>query len=221
MEGSESKPYKAKIDSQNDDENTTSLDTFLKPSYLLLASSIPLLLGAYAGYKSEIGRVTNAASSSSVSLDSYSPGFTSSGSGLLKRYANEEKLVKKSSHNASKIVSAVAESAEQIHVNVPRVAFKALGIGSLLSVGGFSLLTFGVFKVTESETLDELIEKCRNWAPKKRKELEERFGINPKSMQHEDVIATKGLTEDEEWEFLKKKYIPELVEEESKKKENT
>lgn len=221
MEGPQSKHYKAKIDSQNDDENTT-LDTFLKPSYLLLASSIPLLLGAYAGYKSEIGRVANAASSSSpVSLDVYSPGFTSSGNRLLKRYANEENLVKKSSHNASKIVSAVAESAEQIHVNVHRVAFKALGIGSLLSVGGFTLLAFGVFKATGSETLDELIEKCRNWAPKKRKELEERFGINPKSMQHEDVIATKGMTDDEEWEFLKKKYIPELVEEESKKKDNT
>jgi len=74
-----------------------------------------------------------------------------------------------------------------------------------------------VFKATGSNDLDELIEKCRRWTPKKRKEFENRFGINPKSMQHEDIKATTGMTEDEEWEFLKKKHIPELVDEGDKK----
>lgn len=35
-------------------------------------------------------------------------------------------------------------------------------------------------------------------------------------MEHEDVKATKGMTEDEEWEFIKKKYIPELVDQKKK-----
>ena len=63
--------------------------------------------------------------------------------------------------------------------------------------------------------MDELIQKCQTWTPRKRKEFENTFGINPKSNQHEDVKATKGMTEDEEWEFLKKKYIPELVQEDN------
>ena len=68
-----------------------------------------------------------------------------------------------------------------------------------------------VFKATGSESLDDLIQKCRKWTPNKRKEFEQQFGIKPKSMEHEDVKATKGMTEDEEWEFIKNKYIPELV----------
>ncbi len=71
-----------------------------------------------------------------------------------------------------------------------------------------------MFKATGSESLDDLLTKCRKWTPNKRKQLEQRFGIKPKSMEHEDVKATKGMTEDEEWEFIKKKYIPELAEKE-------
>jgi len=41
--------------------------------------------------------------------------------------------------------------------------------------------------------------------------MEQTFGIKPKSMEHEDVKATAHMTEDEEWDFIKKKYIPELV----------
>jgi hypothetical protein len=77
-----------------------------------------------------------------------------------------------------------------------------------------------VFKATGSDSLDELIHKCRKWTPKKRKEFEQTLGINPKSMQHEDVKATQGMSDDEEWEFLKKKYIPELLDEANNEKES-
>ena len=43
--------------------------------------------------------------------------------------------------------------------------------------------------------------------------MEQSLGLNPKSLQHEDVKATAGMSDDEEWEFIKKKYIPELVDE--------
>lgn len=229
---------------QNKDE-PTSLAFLMKPTYLIAAACTPLLLGAYAGYRSELSR---AASTSASSADSYSPGLTSSGGGLLKRVIGEEILSNGigNRNNTPKAVSAVTETGELAkvpNVNIPRLAFKALGFGTILSIGGFGVLTFGkysmvmhdaccshrlqtkgsytiflsfvqvVFKATGSDTLDELIEKCRKWTPNKRKQLEHRFGIVPKSMQHEDVKATKGMTEDEEWEFLKKKYIPELVRE--------
>jgi len=116
-----------------EDLNESVLNTLLKPTYLLVGSCIPLFLGAYAGYKSEVTRAA-----SSKSLDTYSPGLTSSGSGLLKRVISEE-LVQKGATSTSK------NAATELHVNVPRVAFKALGIGSLLSIGGFGLLTLGMF----------------------------------------------------------------------------
>jgi len=73
-----------------------------------------------------------------------------------------------------------------------------------------------IFRAHGCSTLDELLNTWKEWAPRKRKELlEDSWGIHPKSMQHEDVIATRGFSEDEEWDYIKKKYIPELVDNKS------
>lgn len=69
----------------------------------------------------------------------------------------------------------------------------------------------GVFYASGCNTLQELIFSWRRWTPARRREMEQTFGIKPKSMEHEDVKATAHMTEDEEWDFIKKKYIPELV----------
>jgi hypothetical protein len=234
-----------------------SFMTSIQPTHLMLVASLPLCMGAYMGYKLELGRIGASAAANSAAADAYSPGFTSSGGGLLKRVVGEEVLsanknkskkgVKnanntttstkntKNTNNTTKNVQkvkgvkgvkgnvtkmaktmakkAVEQAPELSNVNPAGLAFRALGVGSLLSVGGFGLLTFAVFKATGSESLDDLITKCRKWTPNKRKQFESSLGIKPKSMQHEDVKATKGMSEDEEWEFLKKKYIPELAEE--------
>jgi len=109
--------------------------------------------------------------------------------------------------NVSGTVDAVAGPI----VNAGRLAFRALAVGSLLSVGGVGLLTAGVFYASGCNTLQELIFSWRRWTPARRREMEQTFGIKPKSIEHEDVKATAHMTEDEEWDFIKKKYIPELV----------
>jgi len=108
-------------------------------------------------------------------------------------------------------VSGTVDAVTGPIVNAGRLAFRALGIGSLLSVGGVGLLTAGVFYASGCNTLQELIFSWRRWTPARRREMEQTFGIKPKSMEHEDVKATAHMTEDEEWDFIKKKYIPELV----------
>ena len=55
------------------------------------------------------------------------------------------------------------------------------------------------------------MEKCRTNVPKKRKEWEDRLGWVRGSDGLDDVVKTRGATEGEEWEFVKRKYIPELV----------
>ena len=132
---------------KNDDENKSSegapFSQFLKPTYLIVGTCLPLFLGAYAGYRSELSKVASAASSAN-SIDSYSPGFTSSGGGLLKRVVGEEVLSGTSSNGTTKVANKLATNGiPEPHVNIPRMAFKALGVGSLLSIGGFGLLTFG------------------------------------------------------------------------------
>lgn len=277
-------------DSQDDDEFFYNVH----PVHLLLFASLPLCLGAFAGYKIEMKRFlatssyssslsTNPASTetaaatttaesstataakvssvSSMTPDHYSPGTIGSAVGsenflnrlfLGNRYKEEVQKSMTSQHMRSSSPSTkIAETGtvvpnaspshahgriKMIHYNgttppgvgvakgtstiIPttgttidasRIAFKALGIGSMLSIGGVGLLTAGVFHWSGCQTLQELIDTWREWTPRKRIELETKFGIQPKSMQHEDVVATKGMTEEEEWEYIKRKYIPELA----------
>lgn len=238
----------------NEIKNTSYYDfvNHVHPVHLIFFGSIPLCIGAYAGYKIEMNRVLSSSSSplSSSSSprpltpDHYTPGSIASGSSLLRKFMPEDQgkqgtrtnappLPKKNNPRTSnapptghsttpKISSSTVKTiatqsiTEQpmnpmLRVDTARLAFKALGIGSMLSIGGVGLLTAGIFQLCGCDNLQDLITTWKEWTPRKRIELEERFGIQPKSMQHEDVKATKGMTEEEEWEYLKKKYIPELV----------
>jgi hypothetical protein len=82
----------------------------------------------------------------------------------------------------------------------------------MLSIGGVGLISALVIRASGCDDLNEAINMWREWTPRKRREVEDFFGIQPKSMQHEDVKATAHMTEDAEWEYIKKKYIPELSE---------
>ena len=196
----------------------------LQPVHFIFCASLPLCIGAFAGYRVEMNRIA------SGSAESYSPGSTASGGGLLRRVMGEEMrssfdAVTKNNNSTSKKLSKTAVDAakaaadtlemKQVRLDIGRMAFKALGLGSMLSIGGVGLLTAGIFGLSGCGSLEEMLDTWREWTPRKRREMEGMFGIDPKSMKHEDFKATKGMTEDEEWEFIKKKYIPELVDDAS------
>ena len=200
----------------------------LQPVHFIFVASLPLCVGAFAGYRVEMNRIA------SGSAENYSPGSTASGGGLLRRVMGEEMrssfdAVTRNNNSTSKSLSktaidatkAAAETVEmkQIRLDIGRIAFKALGLGSMLSIGGVGLLTAGIFRLSGCGSLQEMIGTWKEWTPRKRREMEGMFGIDPKSLKHEDCKATKGMTEDEEWEFIKKKYIPELVDDASNPKE--
>ena len=145
---SESKPPSQKDSNESKSQPTkTMIDEYLKPTYLLIGSCIPLMLGAYAGYRSEIKRAASSAAS-----DGYSPGLTSSGGGLLTRVIGDElmdaKPINTSGNKMKSTATKVVEQAAHVHnVDVGKLAARALGVGSLLSVGGFGLLAFGTFMI--------------------------------------------------------------------------
>merc|ERR1711862_548268 len=103
-----------------------------------------------------------------------------------------------------------------------RFALRALSIGSMLSIGGFGFLTASIFYVTNSTSLDDLIQKCQIWAPNNTQMLQTYFGYDISSKSYEkwkhdpDVVATKNMTEDEVLEFYKTKYVVPEVDKESK-----
>jgi hypothetical protein len=207
-----SHPIDSHIDKSNNPTSTYNFDFLyqVQPVHLIFFASMPLCLGAFAGYKVEMNRVASA--SAKAAADNYSPGAIGSGGGLLQRVMGEELNIT-ASEASTKATTSAAESLQlkQVKMDVGRIAFKALGIGSMLSVGGVGLLTAGIFKVSGCDSLEDMIQTWRVWTPRKRRELEEWLGVDPKSNKHEDVVATRGMTEGEEWEFIKKKYIPELV----------
>lgn len=87
---------------------------------------------------------------------------------------------------------------------------KAFGYGTILSVGGVSLLTALTFWATGSESTKELIQKCRSWTPRSRRRVEEFFGVPPLEEQwrkDEDVQATANMTENEELEYFRRRYV--------------
>ena len=195
----------------------------IQPVHFIFVASLPLCLGAFAGYRVEMKNIA------SSTADQYSPGSTASGGGLLRRVMSEEmrssfdkltnnnSISKSSSKKAIDASKAAVENVEMKRVksDVGRIAFKALGLGSMLSIGGVGLLTGFIFMLSGSASLQEMLQTWREWTPRQRKALEDKLGIDPKSLQHEDVKATKGMTEEQEWEFIKKKYIPELVDDAS------
>eukprot|EP00554_Chaetoceros_debilis_P004132 CAMPEP_0194091612 /NCGR_PEP_ID=MMETSP0149-20130528/43725_1 /TAXON_ID=122233 /ORGANISM="Chaetoceros debilis, Strain MM31A-1" /LENGTH=220 /DNA_ID=CAMNT_0038776263 /DNA_START=57 /DNA_END=719 /DNA_ORIENTATION=+ len=184
----------------------------VQPVHLMFFASLPLCLGAFAGYKVEMKLVAAAGKTP----DHYSPGSTATGGGLLRKVINEEvkatatsKQVATSNGKKAALANAVGE---KFQVDAGRLAFKALGLGTMLSIGGVGLISALVIRASGCGDLNEAINTWREWTPRKRREVEDFFGIQPKSMQHEDVKATAHMTEDAEWEYIKKKYIPELSE---------
>lgn len=94
-----------------------------------------------------------------------------------------------------------------------KFAFRAFGVGSMLSVGGFGIITAGIFYATNSSSLNEFIQKCQTWAPNNTKTLQAYFGFDVSTKSYEkwkndpDVIATQNMTEDEVLDFYKTKYV--------------
>jgi hypothetical protein len=55
------------------------------------------------------------------------------------------------------------------------------------------------------------VNSLHDWAPKKRREFESWFGINlgMSGRDHEDIQATRGMTNDEELEYYRTRYFTE------------
>ena len=180
----------------------------VRPVHLIFASSCTLCLGAYAGYKIEMTKLQ--------ADGNYTPGSISTRGGLLRTVMTTPAEVhypnKSQGISVNTIKSATKKAAAQESTHVSRVAIAALGVGSLLSLCGVTLLSASIIRLTGCHSVNEFLDLCKVWTPRKRQQWEKALGLRPKSMQHEDVIRTKGMTEEEEWRYIQKKYIPELNE---------
>jgi len=202
---------------------TLQTQGFVRPSHLLLLSSIPLFTGAFIGYRRAMktnieGSLASTPSSESPSLLSQLV-FPEEAPRVAQnsRYASDtikitpENLVSASNYRPSSSVLVKAEPAA--------LAISALAIGSLLSLGGVGLLASGIFYASGADSLDELLKSLRQWVPQKRQSIEHYWGISSLDERYasdEDVkiIRQYKLNEDQEIEYYRRKYMPEYQDDE-------
>jgi hypothetical protein len=84
----------------------------------------------------------------------------------------------------------------------------------MLSVGGVGILSAALFYASGYESVDEAVRSLREWGPKKRREVEGLMGLpeGGVSASHPDIVATRGMSEDDELSYIKRKYMAELYE---------
>ena len=122
----------------------------VSPASFVCLASLPMVIGAYIGYKVELRRAAT------TGTESYTPGSVYMGNNLLSRMtANHQDFIETKSSTAgiingdnatrhvTKSMARTTATSGHIRVDPGRIAIKALGIGTLLSIGGVGLLTAG------------------------------------------------------------------------------
>ena len=200
--------------------NPPAAPPMISPSLFLLGTSFPFAIGAYGGYRREMKRAAAAGG------DNYTPGSggASGGGGIVSRLMEGPELpsagkakvpTAAEASGGTAATSAGRAGATGFNPAGPVLAARALLIGSMLSVGGVGILSAALFYASGYESVDEAVRSLREWGPRKRREMERLMGLpeGGVSASHPDIIATKGMSEDDELDYVKRKYMAELYEE--------
>ena len=211
---------------QNGPLNPPAAPPMISPSLFLLGASFPFALGAYGGYRREMKRAAAAGG------DNYTPGSggaTGGGGGIVSRLMEGHELPSAGKARAPTSVAASASAATAaaaaggragatgFNPAGPVLAARALLIGSMLSVGGVGILSAALFYASGYESIDEAVRSLREWGPRKRREMERLMGLpeGGVSASHPDIVATRGMSEDDELDYVKRRYMAELYEDEN------
>ena len=200
--------------------NPPAAPPMISPSLFLLGASFPFAIGAYGGYRREMKRAAAAGG------DNYTPGSggASGSGGIVSRLMEGHELpsagkakvpTAAEASGGAAATSAGRAGATGFNPAGPVLAARALLIGSMLSVGGVGILSAALFYASGYESVDEAVRSLREWGPRKRREMERLMGLpeGGVSASHPDIIATKGMSEDDELDYVKRKYMAELYEE--------
>ena len=90
------------------------------------------------------------------------------------------------------------------------VASRALRVATCTSVGTFGLVAAGCFYWSGCQTMGEAIEITQGWAHSRRKDLDRFIGTQGRiDRSHPEVMAVKGMSEEEEMQYISDKYLPD------------
>mmetsp|Transcript_23364 Transcript_23364/g.35394 ORF Transcript_23364/g.35394 Transcript_23364/m.35394 type:complete len:208 (+) Transcript_23364:184-807(+) len=175
----------------SENNSSTTQQSFITPGRAFLFSSIPLTLGTYLGYRRAMHE--SSLSMQSVAVDTIASASSSTTTNNKKAGIPKPTTV---------MVSTIPP---------PVIAARALILGSLVSLSGTSLLVAGIFYASGCHSLEDLMSTWKRWAPRKLREFEGAIGLQSRgderrSSKVEYERAVKGMSEEEELEYVGNKY---------------
>jgi hypothetical protein len=191
-------------------QSQQSFTTWVTPVSALFFSSLPLGLGAYIGYRRTLQTTGSPPSSTSPSLNG---GFYGGrGNSILGQMIHPGPPISCTQN----VIRAVPSSSTAVVSATPPpiLAARALLIGSLISISATSLVISGIFLASGCRSLEELMCSWKSWAPKMLRAFENslenyigiQVGKERRSTKFEYEQAIKGMTEEEELEYVRNKY---------------
>jgi hypothetical protein len=198
----------------------------LNPGSALLFASFSLGIGAYIGYRRALHE-SQSSSLAAPSLSNVHNGIKGNSSILGQLMHPEPPLISSSTDNGMSLPgnSKRPPPLPRPHHTLPSyttpppiLAARALAIGSLLSLSGTALLLSGIFFASGCQSIEEFISSVQVWAPNQlhqfEKSLEKCLGISSvgkerRAAKLEYERDVKGMTEEEELDYVKRKYTRE------------
>ena len=150
----------------------------VNPGHVLLLTSLPVCYGAYRDYNKPLDKVV-------------------------------QQLLEKQTGGRVKMDYNIRTAQESVRRAVgSAVASRALGVATRGSLGIFGLCGAMIFYASGASSLSEAVHSTQRWAQSGRKRLFDFLGIHDTfGKDHPDYIATRGMTEEQELEYLSKTYF--------------
>lgn len=211
--------------SRRHEQSTPPPDAFINgisPASILFISSFPLVAGTYFGYRRVVrqGDVIVTSKHNTALTNTLTNSKAYSSTSVTASRASSIPTTTTPTQTLLRTTAVTAAS----KVKPVSIAMQALALGTMLSVGGFGILTGGVFLLSGCRTVRELVDCCKEWTPRMRVKVEGYLGIESATNRYandEDVKAAADMTEAEEIEYYGRKYIPELFYEDTEGKKES
>lgn len=180
-----------------------NLEIFNSPGKVLLLASAPILGGAYFGYKIPASTIENLAGMRDTTTG---PAITASSSSTSSSSTLPQTLT------YADLDAQTRAQRRALGVATARQAFRVATLGT---IGAFSVFG-GLFCFARGYgSLQEAHVELRGWGRSIHSTLERWMGGDTApSKSHPDAVATRGMTGDEEWQYVYDKYIRAAAEEE-------
>jgi len=176
---------------------------YCHPGHVLLFTSVPFCFAARRAYRKPLEDVVQRALARR-GLDAEASGIS---------VAAVTNSAKSASAAAAALLDSKSMSPESIEIRRAvgsAVAGRALKVATLGSVGAFGILGSFFFYLNGYRTLEEAMTSTRNWAHQRRKQVDEALNVqNRIDRDHPEVVALRGMNDQQEMEYVSKTYLPD------------